>query len=272
MDFMGAQQGMGAGGAIGEALMSLVGEAIAAGDYDRAQGLITRLQSQYDNQPLPDLKEYNPEMAGPTAYGNVHVDPKYGAQEDAALAEMVRRSRGGMMPEDEANLMRARVDAQGNASATSAMLDRMNARRGMTRSGSAGVGKQIAAQQASNRLYQGGVQAAGDASQRALQALSMAGGYASNLAGRDLNQKNMAAGATDRISQFNLGRKDAAAGFNNQVRQQGFENRQGQLDRIAALLGPRLGLLQKQTNSTKGALRGFGNLAGSVIGAVAGGS
>ena len=269
MDFSGMQQGMGAGGAIGEALFSMIGAALEAGDLDRAQGLAVQMRRKYGDLVVPELERLYPELMGDTALAGNAADERYTSVEDAALADMMSRARGEMTPEDEANLMRARLESEGSARATTAALDRMRARRGFGRSGG-GVNDQVAAQQAANRLYQGGVQAAGDASARGLQALGMGANYASSLAGRDLNQKNLVGGARDRITQFNLGRKDQAVTTRNEAAQDEFGDQLAKLEGESPWVKQQMDYIGRAGGARNRALRGFGNLAGSIIGAAAG--
>jgi len=266
---MSAQGGMAAGGAIGEYLGALIGEAIAAGDMEQARHLAWTISRKYADLPLPTIMKMYPELQGDTALAGVRADERYTSVEDAALRQMMDRASGKMTPEDEANLMRARVEAQQNATATSAAIDRDARRRGF--SGSGAVGKQVAAQQASNRLYQGGVQAAGDASARALEALRMGSSYASSLAGRDLGQKNAVAGSRDRIQQFNLGRKDQTQLYNNEIQQRQFENSMGKLGGETSGLKLLIDQYTAKGQSARRTSRAVGGAAGSAVGAIAGG-
>ena len=267
---MSAQGGMAAGGAIGEYLGALIGEAIASGDMERARALARDISYKYANLPLPTILKMYPELQGDTALAGVRADERYTSVEDRALQQLMDRASGKMTAEDEANLMRARVDAQGMESATRGSIDREARRRGGF-GGGGGVAKQVAAQQAANRLYQGGVQAAGDASSRALTALQAAGNYASNLVGRDLSQKNMVGSARDRISAFNLGRKDQAAAYNNEIQQRQFENSMGKLGGETSGLKLLMDQYGADAMSKRRTSRAMGGAAGSAVGAIAGG-
>lgn len=267
----GAQMGMAGGGAIGEYLGALIGEAIAAGDMEHARALAWDISRKYGDMPLPTILKMYPELQGDTDFANVRADERYTGIEDQVLNSLMERSRGGMTPEDEANLTRARLEAEGNASAASGMIERSARRRGI-RGGAEGVNKQVAAQQGANRLYQGGVQAAGDASSRALSALTAAGGYASSLAGRGLEQRNRVAGARDRIEQFNLGRKDSTQLYNNNIAQQQFDNSMQRTNgevRGLEMLMDQYGLKGAAARRTA---RAAGGAGGSAVGAVAGGA
>lgn len=266
---MSAQGGMAAGGSIGEFLGSLIGEAIAAGDMEQARHLAWTISRKYGDLPLPTILKMYPELQGDTALAGAAPDARYTGVEDQALDQMMKRASGGMGPEDEANLMRARVEAQGQATGAAGAIDRESRRRGMAGQGQ--VAKQVAAQQSANRLYQGGVQAAGDASERALQALGMGSQYASSLAARDLGQKNLVGQQRDRITQFNLGRKDATQRYNNDIPQQQFENSLGKLGGETEGLKMLIDQYGMKGQSARRAARAGGGAAGSAIGAVAGG-
>ena len=255
---------MGGMGALGEMVGSLVGEAIAAGDMEKARAIAYNIARKYADMPLPKILKMYPELQGDTAFNGVQADAKYTSVEDQALSQMMKRANGGMGPEDDANIMRARLEGQQQAQASSGSIDREARRRGMTGSGVAG--KQLAAQQGANRTYQGGMQAAGDASQRALQALSMGSQYASSLAGRDLNQRNMTAGARDRISEFNLGRKDKTQQYNNEIGQRQFENSLTKLGGETEGMKLYMDQINARGQASRRIARGTGKAAGTLVG------
>jgi len=260
--------GAGAGGAIGEFLGALIGEAIAAGDMEQARHLAWTISRKYADLPLPEILKLYPELQGDTALAGNQADARYTGAEDTALEQMMKRAAGGMGPEDEANLMKARVGAEGESRAAMGSIDREARRRGMGGSGT--VGKQMAAQGAANRVSQAGVMAAGDASQRALQALGMGSQYASSLASRDLGQKNLVGSARDRISEFNLGRKDKADQINQQIPQQQFENSLGKLGGETEGLKMLIDQYGAKGQSARRMGKAAGGAAGTAIGAIAG--
>lgn len=260
--------GAGAGGAIGEMLGGLIGEAIAAGDMEQARHLAWTISRKYADLPLPTILKMYPELQGDTALAGARADEKYTSAEDTALEQMMKRANGGMGPEDTANLMKARIGAEGESQAAMGAIDREGRRRGMA--GSSVVGKQVAAQQGANRLSQAGVTAAGDASQRALQALGMGSQYASNLAGRSLGQANLVGGARDRISEFNLGRKDAADKINQQIPQQQFENSLGKLGGETEGLEMLIDQYGAKGQSARRMGKAAGGAVGTAIGSIAG--
>lgn len=264
-----AKGGMAAGGAIGEYLGALIGEAIAAGDMQRARDLAWTISRKYADLPLSKIMKMYPELMGDTAYAGVRADENLRGIEEQALKQMMDRAAGGMTPQDEANLMRARLEAEQQDASARATMDRERARRGDQ--GSMYASRLAAQQGAANRMYQGGVQAAGDASMRALQALGMGSQYASSLAGRDLAQKNLVAGSRDRISEFNLGRKDKAAYYNNEIGQRQFENQLQKLGGETAGLKLLIDQYDAKGQSARRTARAMGGAGGSAIGAIAGG-
>ena len=266
---MSGAGGMAAGGSMGEYLGSLIGEAIAAGDMERARDLAWTISRKYGDMPLPSILKMYPELQGDTALAGARADSRYTGVEDQALSEMMKRAGGGMTPEDEANMLRARQEGQQQSTAAMGSIDREQRRRGMT--GGGGVAKAVAAQQGANRAYTGGVQAAGDASSRALQALQMGGQYASNLAGRSLEQANTVGSARDRISQFNLGRKDQAQKYNNEIGQRQFENSLNKMDGETSGLKMLIDQYGAKAQSARRTARAAGGAAGSFVGGAAGG-
>jgi hypothetical protein len=250
-------------------LGALIGEAIAAGDMEQARHLAWTISRKYADMPLPAILKLYPELQGDTKLAGAAADAKYTGVEDTALEEMMKRANGGMGPEDQANLMKARLGAENEAQAQMGALDREGRRRGMA--GSSLVGKGVAAQQGANRLSQAGVLAAGDASQRALQALGMGSQYASNLAGRSLAQANLVGSARDRISEFNLGRKDRADEINQKIPQQQFENAMSKTSGETEGLKLLIDQYGAKGQSARRASRAAGGAVGTAIGSIAGG-
>lgn len=266
MSMKTAQQGGAIGGAIGEYAGAVIGELIAAGEMEKAKDMAWTISRKYADMPLPKILKMFPELQGDTALAGNRADERYTSVEDEALRKMMDLSSGKLTAEDEANMMRARIEGQQQSQAQMGSIDREARRRGASTGGGASAAKQLAAQQSANRAYQGGMQAQGDASQRALQALQMGGAYASNLANRDLNQKNIVGGARDRISEFNLGRKDKTQLYNNEIGQRNFENK-------ASLLAGEtegLKLLMDQYNAQGQSYRRTSRAGGGAIGTAIG--
>jgi hypothetical protein len=161
-----------------------------------------------------DFENYNwqgdleaPTVEAPDAiqYNNIsselnNLDPRLRDTQLAALASLQQISdKGGMQAQDVANLNRIQTDvAQADKGRREAIQQGMS-RRGMGGSGMELLAALQSSQAATDRQSQAGLDVAGTAQQRALQALMQSGELAGNVRGQDVN----IAQGKDAITQFN---------------------------------------------------------------------
>lgn len=217
-----------AGGATGELIGGGIGMLLAQKNYDEIARLRKEALERYGKIDLPTLEKVYAEVQGPSKYNAVTADPRYKSAGDEALSRMLEISRaGGMDARAKARL----ADVKGKAMATQRGMEGAAltglARRGALDSGAQVTAATTSAQRGVDRAYQGDLQTAADAEDRALQAISSAGGMARGMSAADLAQKNLAAGADDRIAQFNIGNKLGTAKFNRGLENQRFTNAMG---------------------------------------------
>lgn len=249
------------GGAGGDLIGGLIGEAMARGDYEEAARLKAQAAGQFDNIAMPGQEAH----LGTSAYENVAVDPRI---RDARMTAMQRMlgvgMEGGLDLESRAAIEGAKGQAAGyEAQQRGAILDQ-NARRGTLSTG-ANVAAQLQASQAgANRVSQAGTQAAADARARAMQALAVSGNLGAGIEKDDYGQKANLADRRDAIAEFNVRN---AQGF----AQQRYDNQMG-------LAGKRYGALRNSAEDAdeegdkkvaKG--RGYGRTAGGILGGIGGG-
>lgn len=187
---------------------SVIGQMLAQGKHDEVRRIREEAMQRFGNTSLSSLEAIAKEQLGPSALGGVQMDAKYKSAQDAALEKLMGIANSeGMDAQSRAKLDAARMEALGVERGITGAGETDLAQRGMLDSGAMVALKGRAAQGGIDRMHRGGVQAASDASQRALEALMAGGSMAGRLGESDLAQKNLVAGANDRIAQFNLGHR-----------------------------------------------------------------
>lgn len=248
--------GAGLGGAAGDFIGTLIGEAMAQGDYETARKLRASQRARLEGIATPDIKEL-----GDTAYAGIGIDPRYGNVEDEVLNRLMSDSKSGMDAQDEADLARGRREAQQQEQASQAALESLARRRGTYSSGLT-TAAQLASQQGqANRLNIAGVEAAGQAAGRRRTSLNAAGSYASTLAGRKLGMDTRTAGARDDISRMN-----------QQLPQQRYANEMGKARSInevdAGEAQDALARAERTKRLARGASAGGGSILGFGMGSI----
>ncbi len=150
-----------------------------------------------------------------TAFDKVSVDPRLKEQQLAALASLKEISDGGgMTAKDKANLARTQSQvAQADAGRRDAIMQGM-ARRGMGGSGNELLAQLQSSQAATDRAAQGGLDIAGMAQERALNAMLQGGQLAGSVRGQDFGEQAKVAEARDAIAQFNAANANQMSQFN----------------------------------------------------------
>lgn len=151
----------------------------------------------------------NPIMAalaeqGPSAYDNISTDPRLKNDQMASLdALKAIADGGGLTAADKANLNKVQSDvALADRGRREAILQNANA-RGMGGGGNELLALLDSSQAATDRANQSGLDIAGMAQDRALEAIMQGGNLAGNLRSQDFNEQAKKAEATDAIKRFN---------------------------------------------------------------------
>jgi hypothetical protein len=178
------------------------------------------------------------ERVGPTAYGDIAVDPRLKASQLAQLSALEElRQGGGMNAADRANLARiSNEEAAKEQSQRGAIMQGAQARG--TGGSNLALMQMLQAQQgAANRQSQRDLDVAGMAQDRALQAGGMASSLAGNMSQQDFNQQAQVAAARDAAAKFNSQQFGQTSQYNvgNQLRAdiQNQGKTQGVYDRLA---------------------------------------
>lgn len=225
------------------------------------------------------LQDYQPELLGElqqseysdinSEFDNVSSDPRLKDAQMSALRSMQDvANNGGMNAEDKANLARIQSEAsQADRGRRDAIMQNMQA-RGMGGAGTELLAQLQSSQAATDRQAQQGLDVAGMAQRRALEAMMNQGNMAGNIRGQDFGEASQKASAADAIAKFNASNSLANQQFNigndinkqqtnmqavNQGNQFNIQGKQG----VASANVDNTNKAQVQNNDVK--QQGFGN-------------
>ncbi len=211
---MGA--GAGALTAIVSGLMAYMDEQDAIATAKKIQDEASaRFGSLDDNAIKEAAKKFLP----PTMLASITTNPEYTTAEHQALNNLKDISdRGGLSLADKAVQEDAMARSAGADTARRASLQQNFANRGLGGSYAELAGQLQSQQSTANRDAQTGLQAAGSAQQRALDAIRARGSLGMQLQQQEYGQKSDAARAQDAINNFNVNKqsRDAQNQWNNQ--------------------------------------------------------
>jgi hypothetical protein len=154
-------------------------------------------------------------LAGPSAMNDIEVDPRLKDKQLASLEALEELAAGGgMTAQDEANLNRILSQtAQADKGRRDAIMQNASA-RGMGGSGMALLAQLQSSQAATDRANQTGLDIAGMAEQRALDAMLQGGQLAGGIRSQDFGEQAAIAEANDAIAKFNAANTNQNSQFN----------------------------------------------------------
>lgn len=154
---------------------------------------------------------------GPSAMENVSSDPRLREAQMAALGSLAEiADNGGLTLADRANLEKIRGQtATADRGRREAILQNMKS-RGMGGSGMELLAQLDSSQAAGDQEAQASLDIAGQAQQRALEAMMQRGNMAGSIRGQDFDQDARIAAARDAANQFNAAAANDFARFNAQ--------------------------------------------------------
>lgn len=248
---------MAVGGAATNVAGGVLGYILSMDDREAAEALIKQSLDEAGNINLPALEKLVAQQVGPTEFAKIQTDPALKAAQYQALNKLQEVSDGGgFTMEDKAALNKvtnrnARMANSRNANATEAMQAR----------GIAGSGAEFAMRQANNAAAneadnQQGLDIAGMAQKRALDAILARGQMGGNMRGQEYDEKSRAAQAQDQINQYNANAKSKADEYNAGLAQQNYNN---QLSKYGVQSGARAqmaGVHQNNAQATQNMVSG----------------
>jgi hypothetical protein len=205
---------------------SIAGQYMAGLDKDEQQRLLQQAMDQYGKIDLPTLEKVIAEQLGPTELSKLQGDPALRQMQMSALDELQKLGRsGGFSLEDQAVLNKVRNQASHLATSGRSRIREDMASRGISGGGSELALSLANEQNAAQRASGEGLQVAGMAQKRALDAMMQGGRLAGDIRGQDYSEKSRAAEAQDLINRYNAGSREKANYYNQGLPQQQFDNR-----------------------------------------------
>lgn len=153
--------------------------------------------------------------AGPSAMEGVKTDPRLQENQMASLAalEDIYKS-GGMTAADQANLSKIQTQAQTADRGRRGAIQQQMASRGMGGSGMDLLAQLQSSQAATDQMGQQGLDVAGMAQDRALNAMLQSGELAGGIRGQQFGEQSQVASARDAINKFNAQNRNQMSQFN----------------------------------------------------------
>lgn len=173
----------------------------------------------YDPETMDELDPvravgYDAAMTGPSAFNDVATDPRLRqAQLDALTQIQDVAKQGGLTAQDRARIAQIESDtATADRGRRDAILQNMRS-RGMGGSSQELLAQLQSAQAATDQANQSGLNVAGMAQQRALDAMSGAGQLGGQIRGQDFGEQSTIASSRDAMNQFNTANTNRAREF-----------------------------------------------------------
>lgn len=210
---------------------SLLGELLASGDDEAIRRLEEEAAAIYGDVSAPTLERVLAEKLKGSAMEGLPQDFGNKQARNLALQQLVDMGlQGGMDDQSRLALEQGRRAAALQETQGRGAVRQEFARRGLGGAGEAML-QQQAQQAGADRASLAGMQAAGDARSRALQALATGGGMAGQAEAQDFAREAARAQSMDAIARFNAEQAQEAARFNAGQQQQEWLNQMGLRDR-----------------------------------------
>jgi hypothetical protein len=241
-----------------QALGTWLGEQNRAKYDNMARGNAKELEDLYKDPEL--LRSLVADKQGPSAYDSISTDPALRNKQMASLGALddVVNS-GGLRMSDKSQLNDIQQSNAAREQGSRQAISQNMQARGMGGSGME-LAQQLAAQQGgADRNAQSSMQIAGNAQDRALQAMISSGQMAGGIRNQDWSQAAEKARANDDINRFNTG---TANQFQLANRQNQYDAKAGQ----AAGIGSQMNLNSAQAGHQQNLWNGIGQAASQGIG------
>lgn len=200
---MGAAGAIGAGTSAVSGILNIAGDIVQMvrnGESDAA--IKAAIKNAYGIE-IPDQELLKIKAQEVVPERDIATPETRAAQMDALRRLSGIAASGGMDPQSIDALQRAEESAQRNFQNNSAAIMRDQMARGVANSGSTMAANIAGAQASANMLNRSGVQAAGDARARALQAIAESGRLGGNIASADDERAARNKEAREKIRLFN---------------------------------------------------------------------
>lgn len=205
--------------------IALMGEEKASKLSQQQLELLAKQYADMSGIPLPELEKITAEQLGPSNVGGMQSDQGLRSKQMTALAEIQNIiDSGGLDLTDKAGLEEAMNAATNQQHRARAGVAADAAERGQMNSGNRLVMDMDAAQQGANAARKTGLETAGMAQRRRLQAIQDSSSMAGGLREQDWREKEAAERATDIRDERNAASREKAQYHNAGIPQQQFAN------------------------------------------------
>lgn len=189
-----------------QGLITAIGSAEAAGDFEEANRLRAKAQEEIAALNPQQLKAIKAEV-GDSAFASI-AEPPEGREAQLRALQKLEAMSSGEDPESVAAYARAQSEAaQTERGLRMAALQRLAQRGAGATSGLALAAQQDAAQAATQQANMRGLETAAEARRRALAALAASGQLGGQLRQQDYQRLADKAAAQDTINRFNAGQR-----------------------------------------------------------------
>jgi hypothetical protein len=233
-----------------EAQLRMLGEQLA-----RIQGI-----------PLPDMPPLKADQLGASAEGQLAPDETLRSKQLSALGEIQNViDQGGLDLTDKANLEESLNGAINQQRRARAGVASDAAERGQMNSGNRLMMDMNAAQSGANDARKSGIEVAGMAQRRRLQAIQDSANMAAGLRNEDWAQKDAAARARDMRDERNAAAREKAQYYNAGLQQQNFSNAMAKATGSQPAANAYAGGLAAGATDARMSAAGMGSIANQAV-------
>lgn len=216
----------------------------AHGQRQEANERTEQAYQEYDGLEMPEFDMSDFDLAtlaiqNDSEMGKIAEDPRLRDAQMRSLSKLEEiGGQGGLLAADKALLAKTQRDAASQDRGRREAIVQNAAAKGMGGTGTNLLAQLDSSQAATDRSAQAGLDIAGMAQDRALNAILQAGTLGGQIRGQEFDQNARKAQAQDAINQFNTGQYNNMSQYNtstkndqrryhNDVKQTGFENKWG---------------------------------------------
>lgn len=245
-----------------------LGQAFAASGRASQEQLLRQSMNEIGDIDLPKFKALVAEQLSPSALEGVKTDPRLTETQYQGLGDYDAIANGGgldLAAQADLNRSMSKASRAGNVARNSIQAD-MDA-RGAGGSAASAVLQAKSAQDTAQQAHDSGLDTAGAAWGRRMEALGKRTGLAGSMRSQEYGEKAKAAEASDSIARQNADYRQSAARYNQSMQQQAYQNALAQAQAKAGVAG-QLGGQKAQAGEQAGNMvAGLGNAAAGAVNA-----
>jgi hypothetical protein len=246
--------------------MAAAGEEKAKNMSQAQLRLLGEQVARINGIPLPDMPEIQADQLGASAEGSLAPDENLRSKQLAALGEIQNViDSGGLDLTDKANLEESMNGAINQQRRARAGVASDAAARGQMNSGNRLMMDMNAAQTDHNDARKSGIEVAGMAQRRRLQAIQDSANMAAAMRNEDWSQKDAAARARDMRDERNAAAREKAQYYNAGLPQQRFTNEMARATGSQPASNAYAGALAAGATDARMSAAGMGNVANQAV-------